>query len=256
MFENCFLTPPSPLTTKRPRLLELFSGTHSVGKVASKLGYDVVSLDRDMGAECPFNSGYISPKHHKCDIMDFDYKQYPPNSFDIITASPVCAWWSILQYGHIGRFLKRKGRIFTREDIDEDIEEFGVPMVDKLFEIIDYLKPTNYWIENPATGKMKEYIPDIIPYHDVDYCKYGFLYKKRTRIWTNIKFEGRLCKKDCSSILTFEDGSKIHPDNLGNAKQTKKIKSHPQSLATTGSRHMRYRLPPQLVYELLCDLNY
>ena len=31
-----------------PRLLELFSGTGSVGDVARELGYEVISLDRDM----------------------------------------------------------------------------------------------------------------------------------------------------------------------------------------------------------------
>ena len=32
------------------KLLELFSGTGSVGKVATFYGFDVVSLDRDMNA--------------------------------------------------------------------------------------------------------------------------------------------------------------------------------------------------------------
>ena len=41
------------------KLLELFSGTGSVGNVAKDLGYDVISLDRDMEANI------------KCDIMDF-----------------------------------------------------------------------------------------------------------------------------------------------------------------------------------------
>ena len=38
------------------RLLELFSGTGSVGNVAVNMGYEVVSIDRDM------------PATHKCDI--------------------------------------------------------------------------------------------------------------------------------------------------------------------------------------------
>jgi hypothetical protein len=41
------------------RLLELFSGTKSVGAVASDLGYNVISLDRDMDADI------------KTDIMDW-----------------------------------------------------------------------------------------------------------------------------------------------------------------------------------------
>ena len=40
--------------------LELFSGTHSFGKVSKKHGFNVVSLDRDLGGSCPLGSGYIS----------------------------------------------------------------------------------------------------------------------------------------------------------------------------------------------------
>ena len=64
------------------RLLELFSGTQSVGKVARELGYEVVSLDRDMDADL------------KMDIMDWDYTLYPPRSFDVIWASPPCTEYS------------------------------------------------------------------------------------------------------------------------------------------------------------------
>ena len=44
------------------KLLELFSGTGSVGKVFKENGWTVVSLDRDMDADI------------KTDIMDWDYK--------------------------------------------------------------------------------------------------------------------------------------------------------------------------------------
>ena len=46
------------------KLLELFSGTGSVSKVAKDLGFDVVSLDRDMNANI------------KMDITDWDYKMW------------------------------------------------------------------------------------------------------------------------------------------------------------------------------------
>ena len=59
------------------RLLELFSGTGSVGNVASAMGFEVVSVDRDM------------PATHKCDIMDWNYKQYEHKYFDVLWMSPL-----------------------------------------------------------------------------------------------------------------------------------------------------------------------
>lgn len=187
------------------RLLELFSGTHSIGKVAKARGIEVYSLDKDLGAECPFGSGYKSFKHFKEDIFQWNYKQYPKGYFDIITASPVCLWWSSLRNTWIGRKLKGMTRNLTKEDIQNDINKYGKPMVDKVREIIDYFEPNIYWIENPKTGKMKTYITDL-DFYDVDYCKYSnYGYQKRTRFWTNIKgFKPKLCKKDCENIITIE----------------------------------------------------
>ena len=59
-------------------MLELFSGTGSVGKCCKELGWDVVSVD------------LLLPADHKVDIMDFNYKQYEKNDFDIVWASPPC----------------------------------------------------------------------------------------------------------------------------------------------------------------------
>tara|TARA_R110002096_G_scaffold19298_2_gene64507 strand:+ start:1351 stop:2130 length:780 start_codon:yes stop_codon:yes gene_type:complete len=201
--------------------LELFSGTHSFGKVSSKLGYNVFSLDRDLGGECPFGSGYKSKQHIFADIMTWDYKQYPKDFFKIITASPVCLWWSNLRNTWIGRKLKSHGdKIITKEILEEDIEKFGKPMVDKVFEIIDYFNPKYYIIENPQTGKMKNYINDLIPFYDVDYCKYSnWGYKKTTRFWTNIEgLEFEPCENDCENI-ELKDNQKIHKNNLATSKK-------------------------------------
>ena len=62
--------------TDAMRLLELFSGTGSVGKVAHALGYEVISLDLADATIC-------------CDILDWDYKAaFSVGHFDIIWASP------------------------------------------------------------------------------------------------------------------------------------------------------------------------
>ncbi len=180
-------------------LLELFSGTHSVGKVL-KDQYHIVSLDRDLG-----DDENISDLHIQEDIMTWDYKIYPSGTFDVIFASPVCLWWSNLRNTWIGRKLKDMDRPLTKEDIQNDIDKFGKPMVDKVREIIDYFKPKYYFIENPKTGKMKSYITDL-PYYDVDYCKYSdWGYKKSTRFWTNLEgFKPKICKNDCENIITIK----------------------------------------------------
>lgn len=226
-----------------PTVLELFSGTHSIGKVAHRLGYEVVSLDRDLGGECPFKSGYKSDTHIKADIMDWDYKVYEPGHFDVITASPVCLWWSHLRCSWLGRKCKKihPTDIITQAHIQADIDRYGKPMVDKVFEIIDYFKPKHWWVENPATGRMKEYIDK--PFYDVDYCKYSnWGYKKRTRFWTNIKgFEPKKCKNDCENVITIktQKGDKhtgyktpikakertLHTANIGNHQKINSIKS-------------------------------
>jgi len=217
------------------KILELFSGTHSIGVEAEKLGYEVYSLDRDLDAKSVLFPNYESKKHFKEDILTFDYKQFPKGYFDIITASPVCMWWSKLRGSWIGRKLKAHGdKIITQEILDEDIQKYGVPMVEKIFEILEYLEPKYWWIENPQTGRMKEYISDIIPYYDVDYCKYSdFGYKKRTRFWTNIiGFSPKLCKNDCPNM---------------------KDKYSHKAMATGEfqSKYERYRLPSKLIIEFL-----
>ena len=57
--------------------LELFSGTHSVGKVLKANGHKVISLDLK-GADI------------NCDILKWDYTKYPKDAFDYIHASPPC----------------------------------------------------------------------------------------------------------------------------------------------------------------------
>ena len=208
--------------------LELFSGTHSFGKVSCKLGYNVISLDRDLGAGCPFTD-YVSETHIQEDIMTWDYTIYPRNHFKLISASPVCMWWSHLRRSWIGRKIKAHGdTIITHEILDNDIELYGKPMVDKVFEIIDYFNPQYYIIENPKNGKMKEYISDLIPYYDIDYCMYSdWGYRKTTRFWTNI--EGLEFNKCNHKKHTLALGHKNH----------------------CGKLLERYRIPALLIEKLL-----
>jgi len=114
------------------RVLELFSGTHSVGKVCKEKNWEVISLD-------------LKDADINCDVMNWDYKQYPVGHFDIIWASPPC-----------NTFSKLQDALKTKDQIIENINQFGLPILRKTEEIINYYQPTYYFIENPQTGRMKE----------------------------------------------------------------------------------------------------
>ena len=106
---------------------ELFSGTRSVGKVASNMGWHVVSLDRDLAADI------------QTDIMDWNYLIYPPGYFQFIWASPPCTEYS------------RAKTVGVRKLEEAD------KIVERTWEIIDYFKPPlGYILENPQTGLLKD----------------------------------------------------------------------------------------------------
>jgi hypothetical protein len=139
------------------RLLELFAGTHSIGKAFAKAGWDVVSLDMDGNSDIT------------CDFMDWDWTVYPPDHFDCVWASPPCTMYS---------------RARTRAKTPRDMEGSD-RLVRRVLDCIDYFACT-WFMENPQTGYLKTRpVVQGLPFRDVSYCRYGFEYKKATRIWTN-----------------------------------------------------------------------
>ena len=154
------------------RSLDLFCGTKSFSKVAERHGYKTITLDILQE---------FSPTHC-CNLLDWDYKQYPIGYFDIIWASPNCKDYSKMN------FLSSS---------DKDLTESN-NLIKKTLEIIKYFDPLYWFLENPATGKLVyQDFMNFIPFTDVDYCKYGFNIRKRTRIWNNLLWNSQpMCSKD------------------------------------------------------------
>lgn len=200
------------------RVLELFKGSGSVGKYCNQYPaqYEVFSLDIDDA----FNPDITE------DILNWDFKSmFPSGHFNIIWASPPCTEYSCILYS-----LKNRVRDLDKADA----------IVRKTLEIIDYFKPRYWFIENPKTGllKSREFMQDL-PFYDVSYCKYGYTYRKHTRIWTNVKgFNALICKKDCGMI---ENGR--HLFNIGHGNRMHKGKC-------ITDLNQRYSIPQPLIKSL------
>ena len=214
---------------ERPKLLDLFCGGKSVANVAEQMGFEVYTLDIDPRCKPDF----------RVDILEFDYRQFPPGLFDVIWASPDCRMFSCARRSNIGRMVN--GEICTQETLDRDLNNIGLPLLRRTEEIIDYLKPKAYFIENPATGKMKDYIENRYV-TTFDYCMFGFLYRKRTNIWSNLELKDRLCDKS-------HKVNGRHPMTAIGSSKTQK------GQGGGNSKQERHAIPEKLVKHLLTQAN-
>jgi site-specific DNA-cytosine methylase len=201
------------------KLLELFSGTGSVRKAVGHLFGEIVSIDilqKFEPTEC-------------ADILKWDYKKYPPGYFDAVWASPPCTEYSAILHG--------------RPDRPRDLD-LADSIVQKTIEIIEYFNPDKWFMENPQTGLLKdrEFMLGL-PFTDIDYCRYSdWGYKKRTRIWTNVNYEGKVCNKACGNM----NGTK-HKKSVGNSSYRNKYGAETDYTVRLANR---YRIPEKLIQEL------
>jgi site-specific DNA-cytosine methylase len=206
------------------RLLELFCGSKSVGKVAETLGYQVISVD--MNAE--WKPTIVA------DMLTWDYKVFPPGHFDVVWASPPCEHYSCLNHTHPEKNALRPQNLALADSL-----------VRKAIEIIEWFNPEKFFIENPQSGELKDReMLQGIPFIDLDYCQFSdWGYRKRTRIWTTEDKASVICKpSECPNIA---QGTRRHKKALGNAEY--------KEFRAPGVKRIlsRYAIPPNLILYLL-----
>ena len=198
------------------RALDLFSGTGSVTRVLRERSWDVTSVDF---RKCR--------KADICvDVMDWDFRAvFRPGDFDFVHSSPPCTEFTYA--------LQCRPRCLKDGDC----------LVEKVLEILEYLRPRYWTIENPeGLLKTRPYMePLATNMRRVCYCKYAegdphFSYRKRTCIWTNIPWTPRsMCSKTepCEWLC----------DN-----------HHPQACQGR-SKYTLYAMPPALIHEWVDNLG-
>ena len=200
-----------------PRVLELFSGTRSIGRAFEKLGWTVTSLD-------------INPKFdptHVADILFWNFELYRPDHFDFVWASPVCTQYSIARTCGPPRELLSADRLVGRS-----------------LEIIAYFG-CNWAMENPQTGLLKT--RDIVkglPFYDTSYCRYGYSYRKATRIWSIlVLYLRKPCspKDPCSAMI-----GKSHPKTAQQSRRS----SDKNDVWNVCSTKELYSIPPDQCNEI------
>ncbi len=198
-------------------VVELFSGSRSIGKEAEKRGHKVFSSDC---VDFP-NTNYV------CDIMDFQVSSISLfDRVDMLWASPPCESFSVASIGHHWE----KGHEFMPKT-NNAVK--GINILMRTMKIIDILLKKNpnmiWYIENPR-GKMRKspHWNDVDHVrHTLTYCQYGDDRMKPTDIWTN-NFDWTpkpMCKNGDSCHVSAPRGSQSGTQGRGSYFDRSKIPS-------------------------------
>jgi len=206
------------------KVLELFAGSRSIGKVAEELGYKVFSVDINnfKGIDLVKDIEFLT----KDDI---------PFIPDVIWASPPCTTYSIAAIGH-------------HRDMGKPKTDFAAKSDRLVINVLKLIKEFDckYFIENPRGYMRKMFFMNGIPRTTVWYCRYGDTRAKPTDIWSNHIYSlfnknGWQPKQEC-----FNGNKKCHHESAPRGSRT----------GTQGlkNNYERSKIPYELCKEILLSL--
>lgn len=187
--------------------VELFAGTRSFSKVASKLGYNIFTTDYLE----------IDGQNLVSDIKELSHKNFPYQP-DILWASPPCEGFSVASIG------RNWGGGYRAYEPKSSSALRSISLVKEALRLIKELKPKYYFIENPRGVLRKLDLLSHIPRYSVTYCQYGDTRMKPTDIWTNFPFKPRkMCKNGDRCHVPAPRGSKTGTQGIKGYKDRSRI---------------------------------
>ena len=206
----------------RLRILELYAGSRSFGKIAEKRGHHVFSVDIE-----PFEAIDL--------VKDIEFLErweipFVPN---VLWASPDCSTYSIA-----GIWNHRRGTTpASKKAIKSD------RLVKKTLEIFKWFPNSLYYMENPVGMLRKMPFMQGIPRTTVTYCTYGDMRMKPTDIWSNNIYD-----------VFHPDGWTPRPKCFNNNPHCHHERSPRGSQGGTqrlGNSYERSKIPDELCLEII-----
>jgi len=219
------------------KVLELFAGSRSIGKVAEELGYQVFSVDINN-----FKNIDLVKDIELLNKNDIPFKP------DVIWASPPCTTYSVAAIGH-------------HRDMGKPKSEFAEKSDRLMINTLKIIKEFNciYFIENPRGYLRKMPFMKGLPRTTIWYCQYGDFRAKPTDIWSNhivslFNSNGWIPRPEC-----FNNNKKCHHESSPRGETIKKLKQQGIIRGYGGTSRLknnyeRSKIPYQLCKEILISV--
>lgn len=202
------------------KVLELFAGSRSIGKVAEELNMNVFSVDWEK-----YENINLSIDIEELKLSDIPFVP------DVIWASPDCKTYSIAACS-----THRVNSIEPKSEYAKKCDKVNKHFIQLIKDWLDINPELVFFIENPRGMLRKMPFMQEFKRHTIWYCQYGDDRAKPTDIWTNSK--------------TWIPKPVCHNGNKNCHHQPAPRGSKTGTQGRSGS-YERSMIPKQLCYEIL-----